>query len=382
MEPGVPVTHYTLGLTIIATLNPAPPHGQPPPLVWLVNAYRAGEQGQLRALAEALGWPCQEKQLVYRKLAAGTNLLRGSNLNGIEVGKSSPLTAPWPDLILSAGMRNEPVCRWIRNQSGGRSRIVHIGRPWADPERFDLVITTPQYRLPKRDNVLHNTLTLNLVNQVRLASEGERWRLRLNHLPTPHIAVIVGGDSGPYAFGPKAAARLLAAAQARAKELGGSLLITTSARTDPQAATVLAESADVPSYFYRWQPHGADNPYFAFLALADELIVTADSISMLSEACATGKRVWMFDLGVGAGSMSGRPGCPGEGNDVRLETLAYRALMRWGWQRLSRDITLVHKRLVESGRASWLGDLPATGGSQWLGEDMAQALQRVRDLMK
>ena len=119
------------------------------PRVWLVTGYRAGERNQIIALAEALGWPFELKELFYRKNEFLTSLFRGSDLRGIRLAKSSPLEPPWPDLVISAGMRNEPVGRWIRNQAGGRTRLVHIGRPWARPENFDLLITTPQYRLPE-----------------------------------------------------------------------------------------------------------------------------------------------------------------------------------------------------------------------------------------
>ena len=334
----------------------------------------------MRALADALGWPWEEKQLVYRKWAFRTNLFRGNDLSGIDRLHSSPLDGPWPDLILSAGMRNEPVCRWIRNQSGGKTRIVHIGRPWADTEQFDLVITTPQYRLPHRHNVLQNMLPLHRINTQLLDDTREAWSDKLAHLPKPLIAVIVGGNSGPYTLGVKAARRLARQACDLAKAKGGSLLITTSARTHPSVSHCLKSVTDIPIVFYQWQANDRQNPYLGFLAMADELIVTADSVSMLSEACATGKPVHMFDLGTGKFGMRGIIDHAEGGNDFTLSTLAYRALMRWGWQRLSRDITLIHQQLEHSGRACWLGTettvAPCIDDS-----DMQRAVKRVRELM-
>ena len=363
------------------------------PRVWLLEPYRTGEQQQVLALAEALGWPFETKRLHHRTLAFGTNLLRGSSLRGIDRRRSDALAAPWPDLVISAGMRNEPVERWIRRQSGGRCRIVHIGRPWADPERFDLVITTPQYRLPRRANVLHNDLPLHRVQAARLREAAARWQDRLAQLPAPRIAVILGGNSGPFTLGVKAARRLATAATALARERGGSLLITTSPRTADAVTRVFAGELGVPTHFYAWQPGAADNPYFGYLALADAFIVTADSVSMLSEACATGKPLYLFDLGTGSQGMRAGSGDAGgtmgratadadvDGNDFRLTGMLYRALMRWGWQRLSRDITLVHRQLVASGRAVWLGDPePRRQGAG--GGDVERAVARVRALFE
>ncbi|UCC55894.1 MAG: mitochondrial fission ELM1 family protein, partial [Gammaproteobacteria bacterium] len=289
------------------TADPAdkPPHAEslPVPRVWVVTGYRAGERAQILALAEALGWPYDIKDLDYRRVASTLSLFRMRTRQGIHRAGSAKLKPPWPDLVISAGMRNEPVCRWIRKQSGGRTRIIIIGRPWAPLERFDLVITTPQYRLPDRPNVLQNSLTMHGVSMERLQIEASRWEPRFRDLPRPWTAVIVGGSSGPYTFGRKAARRLAAQATAFARARGGSLLVTTSARTAPAALQELSRRITAPAWFYHWQQDDLNNPYYAYLGLADELIVTADSISMLSEACATRKPVHMFDLGSGRHSM-------------------------------------------------------------------------------
>jgi len=350
--------------------------GEVPPRVWVVTGYRAGERAQILALAEALGWPFEVKELDYRASAARSSLFRRSHLRGFRMDRSSRLAPPWPDLVITAGMRNEPACRWIRDQSGGRTRLVHIGRPWARLKQFDLVITTPQYRLPEQANVLHNTLTLHRVTAARLQAEARRWEGRLAALPRPRIAVIVGGDSGPTTFGRKAATRLARQASALARERGGSLLVTTSARTAPAAVDALSADITAPAHFYRWRRDDDENPYFGYLALADAIIVTADSISMLTEACATGKPVYMFDAdrvsGTGAGSGD-------DGRDFRLSGLLYRWMMRWGPKRLSRDIGLVHRRLLESGHAVWLGE-PFPDRTPPRLRDLERALARVRGL--
>ena len=346
--------------------------------MWLLEPYRAGEQQQVLALAEALGWPFECKRLHhYRLRGAVTNLGRGTGLAGIDQRRSDPLLPPWPDLLITAGMRNEPVARWVRAQSSERTRLVHIGRPWADAERFALVITTPQYRLPRRPNVLHNDLPLHRVHAERLAQAAVRWAPTVMPLPAPRIAVIVGGDSGPYALGARAARRLLSEAAALARSSGGSLLITTSPRTPAAALAELRRDCGVPVRFYGWRPGDPDNPYFGYLALADALVVTADSVSMLSEAAATGKPLYLFDLGAGRQRM--RPGAGTGVDDWRLGALLYRALMRWGWQRLSRDLTLVHRQLIAGGRATWLGDPPPAGGAR-ADADLERALARVRAL--
>jgi mitochondrial fission protein ELM1 len=335
----------------------APKTSQSTPTVWVIAPYRAGEKTQVMALAQSLRWPLVVKELTYRKVAAIYAVLRGDQRYGLRSDQTDILQPPWPDLVITAGLRNEPVCRWIQRQSGGRTRIVHVGRPWADPACFDLVVTTPQYRLPQRANVLHNNLTLHTVDDAFLQAQRVRWQSKVEHLSEPRIAVIVGGNSGPYTLGTKAARRLAHAANAMAIKQGGSLLVTTSSRTSSQATQALQKAITAPHVFYHWRPKDSENPYYSYLALADALIVTADSIAMLSEACATGKPLYMFDIGSGANAMRQLPqSSSNKNNDFRVGALLYRYLMRWGPQLLSRDITLVHRRLVDTGRAVWLGD--------------------------
>tara|TARA_R110001599_G_scaffold353884_2_gene602373 strand:- start:59705 stop:60757 length:1053 start_codon:yes stop_codon:yes gene_type:complete len=342
------------------------------PVIWLIGAYRAGEQSQVRALVDALGWPCETKRLCYRKHVVLPHALGLTSLRGITAESAAMLAAPWPDLVISSGVRNEPVCRWIRAQSGGLTRYVHVGRPWGPLTGFDLVVTTPQYRVPRRANVLNNMLTLHSVTPQRLAAAREEWAETFEHLPRPRIAVIAGGHSGPFTLGPLAASRLARQVSTLARQSGGSLLVSTSSRTSDEAIAALQAGIDVPNYFYRWQPNDAANPYFAMLALADRLVVTGDSIAMLSEACATGRPVQIFDLG-------GMRGHSDVAVDSRLTARLYGVLMRWLWQPLSRDITLVHQQLRASSRAFWLEE--ESGASVLPAEsDMQRAVAAVQGL--
>lgn len=343
------------------------------PVIWLIDAYRAGERGQVRALVDALGWPSETRVLSYRSHVFWPHVLGWATTSGVSAKSASTLRLPWPDLVISCGVRNEPVCRWIRAQSGGRTRYVHVGRPWAALESFDLVITTPQYRVPEAGNVVNNMLTLHSVTPQRLAAAHAQWGAAFEQLPRPYFAVIVGGDSGPFTLGPKAAERLAQQASQLARQHGGSLLVSTSSRTSAAAIEALQAGINAPNYFYSWQPADAANPYLGMLAWADRLIVTGDSIAMLSEACATGKPVQMFDLG-------GMRSAGSADKDFRLGAILYGALLRWCWRPLSRDITLVHKQLRASGRAVWL-DEEVTGGVVPATSELQRSVAAVQELL-
>jgi mitochondrial fission protein ELM1 len=112
----------------------------PRPRVWVLMGRKAGDNAQLSALADRLGWPCQVKRFVHRRLELVANLLFDATLLGRIARRSSPLGPPWPDLVLSAGRRSEPIARWIRRHADRPVKLVHVGRPWRDVRAFDLVV--------------------------------------------------------------------------------------------------------------------------------------------------------------------------------------------------------------------------------------------------
>jgi hypothetical protein len=331
--------------------------------VWVLAGDKPGDNAQCLSLAEALGWPTEVKHLRYRESGQVSRLL-GADHFPLDAEASSPLAPPWPDLVIGCGRRSVPVAWEIRRRAGATTRLVQLGRPRVDLGRFDLVITTPQYRLPARPNVLHLSLPLHRVDDAARARAAAEWGPRFADLPLPRIALLVGGTAKPFVLDEASARDLAAAASALARAEGGSLLVSTSRRTPAATAEVLASGLGVPAHVHRWTAGGGANPYLAYLALADAFVVTGDSASMLADACGTGRRVWIAEL------PEKRP-LVSYGKDLlRRAVLApaehpYTAagpLGRWladlparGWLRYPRDLRRLHAALVADGRAAPLG---------------------------
>jgi mitochondrial fission protein ELM1 len=330
-----------------------------PRTVWVLASYRAGENTQLLGLAERIaerigqpfgepvGEPFRVVSVRYRRRAALLGLLRLASLGGIAPASRAEIEPPspnlWPDLIVTAGLRNEPICAWIRRASGGRTRIVFVGRTWAPPQSVDLLVTTPQYRVPPGPRVLVNLLTQHRVTRARLAEAVDRHGARLSGLNGPVIAVLVGGSSGPYVLGPANAKRLAADLVALREATGGALALSSSSRTPAAFWEALEDALGPQTWRYRWKPDDPDNPYYALLGRADALVVTGDSVAMLSESAATGKPVLIFDIPTDAAA------------DTRPAAAFYRWMMRWLPRRLTRDVGLFHRQFVAAGHGQFLG---------------------------
>ncbi|MGI9331128.1 MAG: mitochondrial fission ELM1 family protein [Gammaproteobacteria bacterium] len=352
------------------------------PRVWMLLGHKAGDNAQVRSLAAALGWPAQARRCAYRATELLSNRLLGPTLAGLDPAKSDALGPPWPDLLISSGRRNEPVARWIRQASGGSCKLVHLGRPWSAPTNFDLVITTPQYSLAPGENILQVALPLHSVSSEKLQSAASQWQKRLGDLPAPRTAVLVGGDSGSFLMTADRIRQIRAAAKSLAVASGGSLLLANSARTPDEASDELFAPLAIPHHSFRWGTAG-DNPYLGYLALADQFIVTGDSVSMVAEACATAKPVYLFHP-------SAHPVSLGDAAPVLPDwqrpawygwrPVSHRLAMRWGPARMRRDVPALLQSLVDAGRAAWLGDAPpASPGTG--SDDRALAVSRVRALL-
>ena len=341
--------------------------GERKPIIWVLLGRRTGDNAQALAVAEAAGGRVTLRQLDYNPLYSTPNLLLGASLRSLHPEARGVIVPPWPDLVIGVGRRSVPVARWIRAQSGGKAKLVQIGRPRAPLDWFDLVVTTPQYRLPDGPNVLQ--LLLPPLSPPSLdAAEIERWRTAFAALPRPWIGVLVGGARPPYRFEVKDAVRLAQQADSLAGRLGGALLVTTSPRTGAAQARAHADAVARPAHRNLWSP-GGDNAHHAILALADRFIVTGESVSMLAEACASGKPVAVYRLP--------RWPYPTWSGERGLG----RRFSRTGLVSPPRDPEAVVRRLVEGGHAAHL-DAPEPARYLPVPDERPRLVAAIRALLE
>jgi len=206
-----------------------------------------------------------------------------ASLHHIDLARSDPLAAPWPDMIITVGRRLSMAAHWIRRQNGGRTKIVLVGKPSGSLRPYDLIIASAENLLPPRNNLLPITLPLMQVNGDRIAAAAEAWRDRLHALPRPLIAVFIGGPTVPFVFKEELADRVIETATRILNDTRGSVYVVTSPRTPSRVCDALEPRLPFGARLYRWLPNDPENPYQALLGLADGFVVTGDSISMMTE---------------------------------------------------------------------------------------------------
>lgn len=263
------------------------------PVAWVLTDGKAGTRNGALGLAEAVGLPVVDKHVAsarpWRWLPP---LLWPPGVLGVGPAGDA-LEPPWPRLLISAGERAVGPALEIRRRSRGATYCVHIQHPRVNPARFDLV-TAPAHDRLSAANVRVTLGALHRVTKARIDAAAAEMADRFSALPRPRVAVLVGGANSAYRFGPDEADDLGAKLAAMVGESRGGLLVTTSRRTGAENETRLRDRlAGLPAWF--WDGTGA-NPYFAFLGLADAIVVTGDSVNMVTEACFTGKPVHVYRL--------------------------------------------------------------------------------------
>lgn len=247
--------------------------------IWALTGPRQGDAAQLRALLADLGEPSREIALAHGPLREAPNAWLGASLISLRQ-RPEDLRPPWPAAVIAAGRRAVPAARWIAAQSGGRARLIHLGRPRAPLRHFDLVLTTPQYGLPEAANLRRLSLP---------------WQAPLSTPPAAaadHVVALLGGDSWSVRLGGETADALADLARARARALGLPAVAATGPRTPPGLADRLRRRLGPGAQVYDWTARGGrDNPYPAWLAAAAEVVVTGDSVSALADAAWTGRPV-------------------------------------------------------------------------------------------
>ncbi|MGE5502420.1 MAG: mitochondrial fission ELM1 family protein, partial [Ignavibacteriales bacterium] len=205
----------------------------------------------------------------------------------------SEITPPWPHIMVAAGRATLPVSMRMKRWSKGKTFVVQLQDPRA-PARFFDVVVPPKHDRVTGDNVIPIVGSPHRVTPKRLDAELKKFAKKLDPLPRPRVAVLIGGKSKGFDLPTLRAEQMAREILTGIEHEGGSLMLTFSRRTpDAAKAALTAELADVRGII--WNGTGA-NPYFAFLAAADYILVTEDSTNMATEAASTGKPVFILKM--------------------------------------------------------------------------------------
>lgn len=264
--------------------------------IWAVSDGRAGMEAQAQGLGEAIArlrparleirriaYRGRIGRLPWRLIWPPRSLLR----------PGGDLSPPWPDIWIATGRATLPFSTRMKRWSQGRTFVVQTQDPRTSLSAFDLV-APPLHDGLAGPNVFPILGAPNRVTQASLDAARARFDGRLGGLAHPRVCVAIGGRSKSHDLPPDLAGRMARQIADAIRSQGGSLMLTFSRRTPPEAREAMTrELSDLPGWI--WDDTG-DNPYFGFLAHADAILVTEDSTNLATDAAATGRPVFVLPM--------------------------------------------------------------------------------------
>lgn len=289
------------------------------PVLWIVTEGLTGTENQCLAVAQALKIEPVVKRIDLRQPWKFLSPWLGFE----RAGTFSPrLEGPWPDILIASGRKAIAASRYVKKQSGGKTFTVHLQDPRINPRHFDLV-AVPAHDPARGENVIVTDGAPNLVTAEKLGEAKQKFAALFSPLPSPRVAVLIGGNSKAHRMTPDIILKLCE----HLNGLNAGLMVTASRRTGDKNLNLLKQSLNLPLPVGRGQGGGCpgldlniktehphpnpppigggdaflwngtgDNPYFGMLAWADHILVTEDSVSMVSDAGTTGKPVQIIAL--------------------------------------------------------------------------------------
>ncbi len=277
--------------------DPATDPAHRPLSIWAVTDGRTGIENQALGLAEAVArlvpaeirvqrvsWPRWMRRTPSRFIPA---------LPGLLATGGSHMVPPWPDLWIGNGRAAIPLSIAVRRWSAHRTFVVQLQDPRRPSRLFDLTIP-PTHDPVRGPDVFPIIGAPHRVTTARLAEAYTAFAPQLDPLPRPRIAVLIGGTARAYGLSADRARQMAEEIADTVTARRGALMLTFSRRTPPEARALLTERlSSLPGVI--WDETGP-NPYFAYLAAADAVMVTEDSANMPAEAAATGVPVQLLRM--------------------------------------------------------------------------------------
>lgn len=270
---------------------------------WVISDGAAGNERQALALAKALDLQPRVLRLsVAQPWAAFAPRLTWAARRALRDQDARPIGPPWPDIAIGCGRRAALLTRCLRGWSKGRCFTVQILDPRVSPSLFDVVVAPRHDRL-SASNLIETLGALNSIDDAWLAA-GRAHFAELGQCPAPRTAVLIGASNSAQTLNDAYFEALHRELAGLFERHAGSFLVSASRRTPAdRIADLRRRFAAWPGVFWAG-PEDGENPYPGILAWADRIVVTADSVNMISEACATQVPVHAFAAGPVVGKLA------------------------------------------------------------------------------
>ena len=193
-------------------------------------------------------------------------------------------------VLISCGRKSAAYSLALKKQNPDLITI-HIHDPQIPTKYFDLVVPM-QHDNCRGKNIYPVKTAIHHLQQADLLNATTGFESRLAQMPEKKVAFLLGGNTKDYTFS-EANFNTLIEGIASLRQKGIGILLSTARRTPDKYKEYLKRFSEPDMWVYTGE---GENPYLCFLQEADSFVITAESVSMVSEALFTGKPVQVFPL--------------------------------------------------------------------------------------
>ena len=261
-------------------------------LIWALIDDRTGNKNQILGILKELDFTYKIKKVKYNFFANFPNFiiqLLGSYIHATKFKMN--YFPPFPDIIISCGRRTFPLASKLKKNIKPTPKFIHLMYPKysMNIKSADIIFTPNHDNIKNKNNLIRTFGTPNQINNTLKKNVPSK-------ISKPILSILIGGNHGRYKMKTDIVKEIIDTVSLRMKQKG-SILISTSRRTSNDIISYLdniIEKNILIKNIYHPKTSKKKNSLSQMLSLADEIIVTGDSMSMLSESCELKKPVRVF----------------------------------------------------------------------------------------
>jgi KDO2-lipid IV(A) lauroyltransferase len=244
----------------------------------------------------------QQKLSLFTNIVSGRHICRGCLWclrSFLEPDTYRALTGKKYDMVISCGSSTAVVNYLISRENNARSLAI-MKPPFSAYDRFDLVVVPGHDNPPaRRGNVVRTEGALNLITEAYVKEQAAQLAAQAGLKPGGmYVGLLAGGDAKGFTLSPEAVTQACEGLKRVAQSSGARILSSSSRRSSAEIDRRLKQSLE-------------GNPLCGFLVIANEknypfavggmlglcrvVVVSPESISMVSEAASSGCHVVVFN---------------------------------------------------------------------------------------
>ena len=207
------------------------------------------------------------------------------------------LMKTYSDFVVSCGSAAAPVNIYMSKENNARNIVVMKPDIFMGLKKFDLAFIPQHDMPPKRKNIITTMLAPNPVSREKLISDGEKLRGLVKIEKEIVVGMLIGGDNPEFSLTKENIDSAIDNVLRFCERVDAEILVTTSRRTSPEVEKVITQRLGGDKRCKLIVIANEKNYDYAMggmLSLSSILVVSGESISMVSEAISSGKKVAVF----------------------------------------------------------------------------------------